>query len=123
MNISSESDSLMMSYLSILDELNLTHLLTELDNSTDLQSILRENFIWPPDMRFTTANVICITVYAMQLVVGLAVNSYSLVYLLRERLALHNKNRMILLLIHLTFADLFVRKLLIPHYLCYKIDP
>ena len=56
------------------------------------------------------ANVICITVYTMQLLVGLAVNSYSLVYLLRERLALHNKNRMILLLIHLTCADLFVRK-------------
>ena len=58
------------------------------------------------------ANVICITVYTIQLVVGLAVNSYSLVYLLRERMALHNKNRMILLLIHLTCADLFVRKLL-----------
>ena len=56
------------------------------------------------------ANVICITVYTVQLVVGLAVNSYSLVYLLRERMALHNKNRMILLLIHLTCADLFVRK-------------
>ena len=57
------------------------------------------------------ANVICITVYTVQLVVGLAVNSYSLVYLLRERMALHNKNRMILLLIHLTCADLFVRKM------------
>ena len=59
------------------------------------------------------ANVICITVYTMQMVVGLAVNSYSLVYLLRERMARHNKNRMILLLIHLTCADLFVRKLFI----------
>ena len=57
------------------------------------------------------ANVICITVYTVQLVVGLAVNSYSLVYLLRERMALHNKNRMILLLIHLTCADLFVSNL------------
>ena len=61
--------------------------------------------------RFTMANVICIAVYSMQLVVGLAVNSYSLVYLLRERMALHNKNRMILLLIHLTCADLFVSNL------------
>ena len=58
------------------------------------------------------ANVICIAVYSVQLLVGLAVNSYSLVYLLRERMGRHNKNRIILLLIHLTCADLFVRKLL-----------
>ena len=56
--------------------------------------------------------MICITVYCLQLLVGLAANSYSLVYLLRERMALHNKNRMILLLIHLTCADLIVRKCL-----------
>ena len=61
------------------------------------------------------ANVICIAVYSVQLLVGLAVNSYSLVYLLRERLALHNKNRMILLLIHLTCADLFVSRLVTLH--------
>ena len=68
------------------------------------------------------ANVICITVYTMQLVVGLAVNSYSLVYLLRERMALHNKNRMILLLIHLTCADLFVSNLtLLSFFLCVAI--
>ena len=60
--------------------------------------------------RFTSANVICITVYCLQLVVGLAANFYSLVYLLRERMSLHNKNRMILLLIHLTCADLIVRR-------------
>ena len=62
------------------------------------------------------ANVICIAVYSVQLLVGLAVNSYSLVYLLRERLALHNKNRMILLLIHLTCADLFVSRLVTLHF-------
>ena len=40
--------------------------------------------------------------------VGLAANSYSLLHLLRERLLQKNQNRMILLLIHLTIADLCV---------------
>ena len=47
--------------------------------------------------------------YSVQLVVGLVANLCSLLYLLRERLILHNKNRMVLLLIHLTCADLIVR--------------
>ena len=58
--------------------------------------------------RFTSANVISISVYSVQLVVGLVANLCSLLYLLRERLILHNKNRMVLLLIHLTCADLIV---------------
>ena len=41
-------------------------------------------------------------------VVGLAANCYSLLHLLRERLLHKNQNRMILLLIHLTVADLVV---------------
>ena len=47
----SESDPVVMSYLPMFDELNLTHLMTDLDNSTDLGSILASNFVWPPDMR------------------------------------------------------------------------
>ena len=39
---------------------------------------------------------------------GLAANCYSLLHLLRERLLQRNQNRMILLLIHLTIADLCV---------------
>ena len=39
---------------------------------------------------------------------GLAANCYSLLHLLRERLLQKNQNRMILLLIHLTIADLCV---------------
>ena len=62
--------------------------------------------------RFTSANVISISVYSVQLVVGLVANLCSLLYLLRERLILHNKNRMVLLLIHLTCADLIVRYIL-----------
>jgi hypothetical protein len=41
-------------------------------------------------------------------VVGLAANSHSLLHLLRERLLHRNHNRMVLLLIHLTVADLCV---------------
>ena len=52
MNISSEPDPLLRSYLQIFDELNLTHLITDLDNTTELHSILEDNFIWPPDMRW-----------------------------------------------------------------------
>ena len=51
LNMSSELDPLIMSYLTMFDELNLTHLIAGLDNSTDLRSILEDNFIWPPDMR------------------------------------------------------------------------
>ena len=46
--------------------------------------------------------------YIVQFVVGLMANVYSLIYLMKERLLLNNKNRMILLLIHLTCADLCV---------------
>ena len=46
--------------------------------------------------------------YIVQFVVGLVANVYSLIYLMKERLVLNNKNRMILLLIHLTCADLCV---------------
>ena len=53
-------------------------------------------------------------VYSLQLVVGLVANVYALIYLLKERLVLHNKNRMILLLIHLTCADLVVILVGIP---------
>ena len=47
-------------------------------------------------------------------VVGLVANSYSLLHLLRERLVHKNQNRMILLLIHLTVADLCVILIGIP---------
>ena len=49
--------------------------------------------------------------------VGLAANCYSLLHLLRERLLQKNQNRMILLLIHLTIADLCVILVSAPgHY-------
>ena len=108
LKMNSSSPLTLRFYLSMISKFNLTHLLQPDLNATQLSVIVEDNFPWPPDMLFTSANVISIAVYSVQLVVGLAANSYSLVYLLRERLVLHNKNRMILLLIHLTCADLFV---------------
>ena len=95
-------------YLTMLNKFNLTHLQNPGMSKDQLEKLLEDNFPWPPDMLFTSANVISISLYSAQLIVGLTANCYSLVYLLRERLVLHNKNRMILLLIHLTCADLCV---------------
>ena len=105
---SSNSPPVMRFYLAMINKWNLSHLVEPGLNTSELAGILEQNFIWPPDMLFTQANIISIAVYSVQLVVGLAANSYSLIYLLKERLMMHNKNRMILLLIHLTCADLCV---------------
>ena len=95
-------------YISMLAKLNLSDKIEQGMNTSQLANILEASFSWPPDMLFTSANIISISVYSVQLVVGLAANCYSLVHLLRERLVLHNHNRMVLLLIHLTCADLCV---------------
>ena len=95
-------------YLNLASKFNLTDLVQEDMNISELSSLIEAHFPWPPDMLFTSANILSIVMYSVQLVVGLAANSYSLVYLLRERLRLHSKNRMVLLLIHLTCADLCV---------------
>ena len=99
----------------MISKWNLSHLVEPGLNTTQLAGILERNFPWPPDMLFTQANIISIVVYSIQLVVGLAANSYSLVYLLKERLMRHNKNRMVLLLMHLTCADLCVSLVLYCH--------
>ena len=107
LRMNSSSLQRMRFYLTKLNKFNLTHLQNPGMNNNQLAKVLEDNFPWPPDMLFTSANVISISLYSAQLVVGLTANCYSLVYLLRERLVLHNKN-MILLLIHLTCADLCV---------------
>ena len=106
--MNSSGHTLARFYLAMISKFNLSQLVEPGANTSQLAVILETHFPWPPDMLFTSANVISIIVYSVQLVVGLAANSYSLVYLLRERLVRHNKNRMILLLIHLTCADLCV---------------
>ena len=110
MNNSTTEALLQRFYLDLIYKYNLSHLLVGDMSINQLSSLLEENFPWPPDMLFTSANMISIAVYCLQLVVGLASNFYSLFFLLRERLILHNKNRMVLLLIHLTCADLCVSR-------------
>ena len=107
--MNSSTTVMMRFYLTMMNKFNLTHLQESGMDTNQLAKVLEDNFPWPPDMLFTSANVISISLYSVQLVVGFTANSYSLVYLLRERLVLRNKNRMILLLIHLTCADLCVR--------------
>ena len=48
------SDPLISYYLHMIDKLNLTYLIDDLndtDNSTVLKTILEDHFIWPADMR------------------------------------------------------------------------
>ena len=103
--MNTSSKLLMRLYLA---KMNLSHLQEPDMDIKQLEKVVEDNFPWPPDMLFTSANIISISLYTLQFIIGLIANSYSLVYLLRERLVQHNKNRMILLLIHLTSADLFV---------------
>ena len=70
--------------------------------------MVASNFTLPENMKFGEAQIIAIIVYSVMLVVGLIANSTFLYHLLCERLAKRNKNRMSLLLIHLSVADLIV---------------
>ena len=72
------------------------------------------NFSPPVDMVFGEAQVISITVYVIFFIIGLIFNSLSLKQLLEERIRRRVKNRMNLLLIHLTIADLMVILLQVP---------
>ena len=65
-------------------------------------------------MVFGQAQVISITVYVIFFIIGLIFNSLSLKQLLEERIRRRVKNRMNLLLIHLTIADLLVILLQVP---------
>ena len=38
-------------YLNMIEKFNLTHLIEDEDNITHVQSVLEENFPWPPDMK------------------------------------------------------------------------
>ena len=70
------------------------------------------NFSLPPHMKFGEAQVISIIAYSIMLVIGLYTNSTFLYNSLKERMIHRNRNRMSLLLIHLSIADLFVS---LPH--------
>ena len=38
-------------YLSMVESFNLTYLVSDDTNLTHIQTVLEENFLWPPDMR------------------------------------------------------------------------
>ena len=72
------------------------------------QVMVAANFTLPDDMKFGEGQVISIIAYSILLIIGLSTNCTSLFYLLRDRLMKKDRNRMSLLLIHLSAADLLV---------------
>ena len=88
--------------------------------------MVKENFTLTEDMKFGQAHALTILAYSIMFVVGLATNTISLVRMLQvrilvtrmtvmvtvtqERIQRRDRSRMTLLLIHLSVADLTVRK-------------
>ena len=89
--------------------------------------MVKENFTLTEDMKFGEAHAIAILAYSIMFVVGLTTNTISLVRMLQvrisvtrmtvmvtmvtqERIQRKDRSRMTLLLIHLSVADLTVRK-------------
>ena len=68
------------------------------------------NFSLPDNMMFGDAQIISITAYTIMFIIGLTSNCTSLFYLLWNRKKKRDRNRMNLLLVHLSVADLLVRK-------------
>ena len=68
------------------------------------------NFSLPYNMKFGSGQVISIIVYTIMLIIGLSTNCTSLFYLVRDRVMKKDRNRMSLLLIHLSVADLLVSR-------------
>ena len=66
------------------------------------------NFSLPEDMMFGQAQIISIITYSILFIIGLTLNTISLKKLLQERIISRNRNKMTLLLIHLSIADLMV---------------
>ena len=80
--------------------------------------MVASNFSLPDNMKFGEAQIISIMAYSIMLVIGLTTNSTSLYHLIRERLVKRDRNRMSLLLIHLSVADLLVSICLCCDLLC-----
>ena len=88
--------------------------------------MVKENFTLTEDMKFGEAHAIAILAYSIMFMVGLTTNTISLVrmlqvrilvtrmtvmmVMLQERIQRKDRSRMTLLLIHLSVADLTVRK-------------
>ena len=72
------------------------------------QVMVISNFSLPPDMQFGEAHIISIIAYSVMFIIGVTTNSFSLYHLLMERMLRKDRNRMTLLLIHLSIADMLV---------------
>ena len=87
--------------------------------------MVKEKFTLTEDMKFGEAHAIAILAYSIMFVVGLTTNTISLVRMLQvrisvtrmivtmvtqERIQRKDRSKMTLLLIHLSVADLTVRK-------------
>ena len=68
------------------------------------------NFSLPDNMKFGSGQVLSIMAYTIMLIIGLTTNCTSLFYLVRDRMMKKDRNRMSLLLIHLSVADLLVSR-------------
>ena len=68
------------------------------------------NFSLPDNMMFGDTQIISITVYSIMFIIGLTSNCTSLFFLLLDRKIKKDRNRMNLLLVHLSVADLMVRE-------------
>ena len=75
--------------------------------------MVKSNFSLPDDMKFGEAQIIAIIAYSIMFIIGLTLNSISLYQLLKDRLMRKTRNRMSLLLIHLSVADLLVSIILL----------
>ena len=70
--------------------------------------MVKSNFTLPEDMKFGEAQIIAIFAYSLMFIVGLILNTFSLLKLLKERFVKRKRNRLSLLFIHLSAADLMV---------------
>ena len=70
--------------------------------------MVKENFTLTEDMEFGEAQIVSILAYSVMFIIGITANTLSLIKLVKTR-DKKDKNRMKLLLIHLSIADLTVK--------------
>ena len=70
--------------------------------------MVASNFSLPDNMKFGDGQIISIITYTIMFFIGVTTNSTSLFYMIKDRVLKRDRNRMSLLLIHLSIADLLV---------------
>ena len=72
------------------------------------QVMVKSNFSLPDDMKFGDAQIIAICAYSFMFILGLTLNSLSLLTMVQEWRTRRSRTRMNLLMINLAVADLMV---------------